>query len=112
MSRKKKPYAFAKASPQKSPIRFAFTQEEGVPVIYGGARAGGMSYLAYEPLGIPTQYSCYTCGSTNWSAANEDYCTNCECDWYQALSMVLTIDGKENPLQAMADDILSNYQLS
>lgn len=50
MSRKKKPYAFSKYSPQKSPIRFAFTEERGEPQIYGGARAGGMSHLAY---GVP-----------------------------------------------------------
>lgn len=50
---------------------------------------------------------CNNCGTINWGAKNELYCTLCERDWYSAWNQ--TVAQHPHLLQSMVDYILKEY---
>lgn len=51
---------------------------------------------------------CTNCGTLDWAAKNDEYCTSCEREWWRAWTM--TVCSKPNPKQAYADAIMEEIQ--
>lgn len=47
---------------------------------------------------------CTNCGSTEWAAKNDNYCTDCERQWWDAYTQ--TISRHPNPKQQFADEVI------
>lgn len=50
---------------------------------------------------------CINCGCTDWGAKNDQYCVNCEHQWWEVA--VRIISNKENHKQKYVDEILKEY---
>ena len=53
---------------------------------------------------------CNNCGTFTWAAKNDDFCTSCEKQWYEAFNRVFTT--KHNHLQDGTDRILNHFSTS
>lgn len=52
---------------------------------------------------------CNNCGTVEWGAKNDQYCTLCEREWWAALAMTIITHGPANPRQQYVDSILRSY---
>ena len=52
---------------------------------------------------------CNNCKTTSWAAKNDNFCTKCECDWYDVFKRTQLTGEEINPKQEYADEIMKQH---